>query len=156
MSTQISTNASFLRTSRDFPEEMHGLAREVNKSYIEIADRVNTRVIGLYTVTRASITGESWYLLNNQKQQTFRQVFIFTSTASINHGIQIIDKNQFTLCSGSYTDGTNSYGLPFGTSTTTPGLITFFISPTQIVFSLGAGAPTLTAGRIVLEWLYQP
>jgi hypothetical protein len=155
MTSNVINSVAFLRSSREFPEELHQLATEVNRSYIDIANNVNSRIIGIFPVNRPAITGESWFLVNNQKQQGLRQVYTFTSTTSINHGIQVVDPNQFTICSGSYTNGTNSFGLPFGTSTVTPGLITFYITPTQIVFSLGAGAPALTSGRIVLEWISQ-
>jgi hypothetical protein len=156
MASQIINNAAFLRTSREFPEDMHGLARETNKSYIEIADKVNNRIIGFFTVNRASITGESWFLENNQRQQSFRQVFIVSSTSAINHGITVIVPSQFIRCFGSYTDGTNTYGLIFGTSVAIAGQISFYLTSTQIVFVTGAGAPTLTSGTIVLEWISQP
>jgi hypothetical protein len=161
MSTDIINQAAFLRTSRDFPEETHALARETNKSYIEIADKVNSRTIGFYTVSRPSITGESWFILNNQRQQAFRQVFNLTVSAgafvNVNHGIQVITLSQFTpKCYGSYTDGTNSYGLIFGSTTAIGGQISFYINKTQIVFVPDAAAPTPTAGLIVLDWISQP
>lgn len=156
MTSNVVNSVAFLRSAREFPEELHQLSTEVNRSYIDIANNVNNRTIGIFPINKPAITGESWFLVNNQKQQGLRQVFTFTATTPITHGIQVIDLNQFTTCSGSYTDGTFSYGLPFGTSTTTPGLITFYVTPTEIVFSLGAGAPALTRGRIVLEWISQP
>lgn len=143
----------FLRTSREFPEDLKILTVQVNKSYVDIANAVNSRIIGLFSTNIPSITGESWFLVQNQRQQTFRQVYQFTSTTAITHGINIEDINQFTRCFGSYTDGTNSYGLFFATSVAIAGQITFFITPTQIVFNVGAGAPALTKGRIVIEWL---
>lgn len=157
MTNQIINNQAFLRSSREFPEEMHGLAREQNKAYIEIADKVNNRIIGFYTVNRPSVTGESWYLSNNQKQQSFRQVYTFTSTAAINHGVQVITPSQFIRCFGSYTDGTKTYGLIFGNiGTAIAGQIVFDITSTQIEFIPDAGAPSVTSGTVVLEWFSQP
>jgi hypothetical protein len=162
MSASIINNAAFLRTSRDFPEDLHMGFRETNKAYIEIAEKVNERIIGLFTTTRSTITGEAWFLLNNQRQQSFRQVYMLTVTAgvfnSINHGIKVVTPFQFNpKCYGSYTDGTNSYGLIFGSNSATsiPGQISFYITATQIIFIADAAAPTPTAGMVLLEWISQ-
>jgi len=147
----------YLRTSREFPEDIHQLTVQANKAFVDTANAVNNRTIGIFPTGNPAITGESWFLVANQKQQTLRQVFTFTTTGAINHGINIIDPNQFTnKTAGSYTDGTNSYGLVYGTTVAVAGLITFYVTATQIVFLTGAGAPTLTAGRITLEWLSNP
>lgn len=156
MSSNVVNQMPYLRTTREFPEEIHQLTVELSKSYLDMANVVNNRTIGLYPINKPAITGESYFIIKNERQQTFRQVYVFTSTASINHGITIIDPAQFTSCFGSYTDGTNSYGLIFGTSVAVAGLITFYITATQIVFLVGAGAPALTSGKIVLHWLSQP
>jgi hypothetical protein len=146
----------FLPTTREFPTEINSLTIEINRSYINIANAVNNRTIGLFPTNRPAVTGESWFLVKNQRQQTLRQLYTFTTTTPIAHTISIEDPNQFTRCFGSYTDGTNSYGLIFGTTVAIAGQITFYVTSTQIVFVLGAGAPALTNGKIVLEWLSQP
>ena len=162
MANQIINNEAFLRTSRDFPEDLHMGFRETNKSYIEIAQKVNERTIGLFTTSKSSITGESWYLVNNQRQQAFRQVYVLSVTGgafnAVTHGIKVITPNQFNPhCAGSWTDGTNSFGLIYGSSsaTTIPGQISFYVTSTQILFKADAAAPTPTAGTILLEWLSQ-
>jgi hypothetical protein len=147
---------AFLRTTRQFPQEIQQLTLELDKAYLDIANVVNNRIIGMFPTNRPAVTGESYYLVANQKQQTLRQVFTFTSTSAINHGITVTDPNQFASCFGSYTDGTNSFGLIFGTSVAIAGQISFYVTSTQIVFVLGAGAPALTRGRIVLSWLSSP
>lgn len=152
----IVNQAAFIKTSRLFPEEAHDLSLELNKAYIDIARTINDRTIGIFPITSQAITGEGWFVSNNARQQTLRQVFTFTTTASINHNIKNVVANQFTRCFGSYTDGTNNYGLFWATSVAIPGQITFYVTATQIVFVVGAGAPALTSGRIILEWLSQP
>jgi hypothetical protein len=156
MSTNVVNQSPYLRTTREFPEELSELAFQLNKSYLDIATVVNYRTIGLFPTNRPAITGEQYFIRQNKQQQTLRQVYRFTSTTSIDHGIKITDPAQFTSCFGSYTDGTNSYGLVFGTSIAVAGLITFYLTSTQIVFVLGAGAPALTTGTIILHWLSQP
>ena len=156
MSTAITNKVAFLRTTRNFPEELKQLTVEITKTYLDIATAVNDRIIGTFPATQQAVTGETWFLSGaNQKQQSVRQVYAFTSTAAINHGISNVQAGQFIRCFGSYTDGTNTYGLIWGTSVAIAGQISFYTTATQIVFALGAGAPTLASGTIVLEWLSQ-
>ncbi len=156
MSTNVVNQVAFLRTSREYPEEIRQLSVEVNKSYIDIAAAVNARTIGIFPTNRPAITGESWFLTGNQRQQTFRQVYTFTTTAAITHGITNVMAGQFIPCYGEYTDGTNTYGLIYGTSVAIAGQITFYVTATQIVFVVGGGAPALANGKIVLQWLSSP
>ncbi len=151
----VVNQVAYLRTSREFPENASDLTVEINRAYVDIANAVNNRTISIYPTNRPAITGESWFLIKNQRQQTFRKVFTFVSTASINHQIQVPDINQFTRCFGSYTDGTSSFGLIYATSVAIAGQISFYLTSTQIIFEVDAGAPALTQGRIVLEWLSQ-
>ncbi len=152
MSSNIVNQVAFLRTTREFPEELHQLCVEVNRAYVDIANAVNNRTIGLFPVNRPAITGDSWFLAGI-RQQTLRQVYTFTSTAAINHGINFNSVVRFSRTFGNFTDGTNWYGLIAGSSTAIAGQISFYVTPTQIVFASGGGAPSLTNGNIVLEWL---
>lgn len=152
----IQNQVAFLRTSRTFPQnDAHQLSVEIDRAYIDIANTVNSRIIGLFPTNFPAITGESWFP-TSVKQQTLRQIYTFTSTSSINHGVNVTDTNQWTNCFGSYTDGTNGYGLIWGTSGAIPNQISFYLTSTQIVFVVDAGAPALSSGRIVLTWLSSP
>ena len=154
MTTNLQTTP-YLPRQRNFPRDnSQVLGIELDKSYIEIASRVNERTIGIYAVNFPIVTGNQWFLIGQpQRQQTIRQAYVFTSTVPINHGINVTDPSQFVLCSGSYTNGTNSFGLPFATSVAIAGQITFYLTATQIIFVVGAGAPALTSGKIILEWI---
>lgn len=151
--TSIINQVPYLRTTREFPENIQQLTIQVNKSYVDIANAVNNRTIGLFPINRPAITGESWFLSSNQRQQTLRQVYTFSSTSSINHGINVTDPNQFTHCYGSYTDSTDSFGLFWGSNVSIAGQITFYVTSSQIVFLVDPAAPVLTEGKITLEWL---
>jgi len=145
----------FLRTSREFPEEMHMLVVQINKSYLETASAVNNRIIGIFPDNVPAITGESWFV-TSQRQQTLRKVFTFTSTAAIAHTIQNFSSIvYFTRMWGQFTDGTNWYGLISGSNVAIAGQISFYVDPTNINFLIGPGAPTLTKGIIILEWMSQ-
>ena len=144
---------AYLRTSRQFPEDPHQMAVESNKSYVDIANAVNSRTIGIYPVNRPAITGNTFFI-TNQRQQTLRQVYIFTSiTTPIPTGFVLSNISQVSQMYGTYTDGINTYGLIPGSSATIGGQITFYIDHDSITFVNGGGSPTVTSGIIVLEWI---
>jgi hypothetical protein len=156
VSSNVGNKVPFLRTSRDFPMEAQPLSIEINKSYIDIANAVNNRTISIFPSSRSSGNGESWLLEANRRQQGFRQIYPFTSTANIAHGIDVPNISFISPSTrGVFTDGANWYGLIFASSVAIAGQITFYVSPTSIVFVSGAGAPSLTSGVIVVEWVSQ-
>ncbi len=147
---------SYLRTSRQFTADAQQLSVEMEKCYIDVANSVNCRTIGIFPATRPIVTGESWFISKDQRQQSFRQVYTFTTTASIPHGIKINQISYMTRMYGQYTDGNNWYGLIPAGPTAIAGQIVFYVDGTNIVFVVGGGSPTVTKGLIVLEWLSQP
>jgi len=156
MSTNIVNQAPFLRTSRNFPQEAQPLAVEINRSYVDIAEKVNDRRIGIFPSTRPAQSGDKWYITANRVQSAFRQVYPFTTTANIPHGItwssvSFISPNTY----GTFTDGTNWYGCMYASNVAIAGQISFYVTPTNIVFLSGAGVPALTQGYINLEWVSQ-
>lgn len=157
VTTQIQ-RVPYLREQRKFPSEnLNELVTQVDQAYIDIAQKVNSRTIGIYATNFPVITGDKWYLLgSNQAQQTLRQVYPLTSTAPINHGINFAEVSQFTPnCYGSFTDGTNWYGAIYASNVAIAGQISFYITSTQIVILSGAGAPTISNGSILIEWISQ-
>jgi hypothetical protein len=144
----------YIRSTRDFPIEVEELSSEINRAYLDIAQKLNDRTIGLFPTTRSAINGEAWYVEKNQKQQAFRQVYPFTAAGNIPHNIDFARTvERFTKCQGSYSDGTNFYGVIYASSVPIAGQISFYITPTNIVV-LDGGAPLpITKGIIVLEWL---
>jgi hypothetical protein len=158
MSTNIANQSPYLRTSRNFPDNNpQALSVEVNRAYVDTAEKVNDRVIGIFATNTASITGEKWYLSGgNSRQQTLRRVYTFTATGNIAHGLNFSSVSQISPRSyGSFTDGTNWYGAIYAGSTTVAGQVSFYVTSTNIVVGAGAGAPSITNGTIVLEWLSQ-
>lgn len=157
MTANVVNQVAFLRTTREFPhEDQRQLAVEVNKAYIDTSNAVNNRIISIFPTSRPAITGESWFINQNKKQGGFRQVYAVTSTSPITHGIDFTNIFGFSRCWGQFTNGTNWYGFIFGGQTAIAGQIVFYLTPTQITFVVGAGAPAVTTGTIVLEWLSRP
>ncbi len=164
--SSIVNQSPYLRTSRSFPEEeAQKLAVEVNRSYIDIAEKMNKRTISLHPTTRPAINGESWFLSQNKQQQGLRQVYIVPSGtvngSTIDLGFKISSISQFSpKCYGSFTDNTNWYGIIFASNVAIAGQLSFFIElngantkSDRITFRKGAGAPTVQSGLIVIEWL---
>jgi hypothetical protein len=147
----------YIPLQRNFPvENVQELGIELDKSYIEIAYRLNQKTIGLFAVNSPQVTGETWYLQGQKRQQTIRQVYTFNSSGSIPHGINTQQIAQFTKCSGEFTDGINFYGAIFGSNVAISGQISFYITPSpggNIVILSGSGAPAIISGIIILEWL---
>ena len=148
----------YLKGQWQFPyDDLRGLSHQVDIAYIDISSKVNARTIGTFAVNFPLVTGERWYLSGGSTpQQSLRQVYTFTGAGNIPHGINLAAVSQFTSkCYGSYTDGTNWYGVIFASSVGIAGQVTFYITPINIVVLVDAGAPAVTSGTIVLEWLSQ-
>lgn len=159
MSSNVVNQVSYLRTSREFPEnDAEELSVEINKTYIDIANSVNARTIGLFPTTRPAVTGESWYLTKNQRQQGLRQVYTFeTLPVDMEHGIDFAKIYGFVRIFGAMTDGTYWYTLPWVSVVDATNQINIYISDTKIKITGGGGAaqPVITSGTVVLEWLSQ-
>lgn len=155
MSSNVVNNVPYLRTSREFPPEIEELTLQLDKSYVDIANAVNNRTISTFPTSKPAITGEIWFVENNKKQQGLRQVFPFTSTANIAHGIKFFDPIQIIRGFGNYVDGVNpnTYGLIFGTNIAIAGQLSFYVTNTSIIFVPGAGAPLVDSGKVTIEWL---
>ena len=156
--SNIINQVAYIKTSREFPSDLDQIANILTRAYPEIANAINERTIGLFPSNRPAITGNSYYVFQNKKQQSLRQTYTFTTTANILHGIDFVQVAYIGAMYGQYTDGTNWYGLIPGTNVAggIAGQIVFYLTPTEIVFIVGAGSPALTKGIIVIEWISQP
>jgi hypothetical protein len=154
MSINVVNTMPYLRSTREYPkDDPKQLSIELHKSYLDIATAVNNRTIGIFPTNNPAIGGESWFL-TSQKQQNLRQVYTFTGVGSIAHNLRWASIAAFTKPFGSYTDGTNWYGVIFASSTTIAGQVTFYVTPTNIVIQQ-SGGPAIQSGIIVLEWISQ-
>lgn len=167
MTSNIINQTPYLRTSRQFPEDLSQLCVESNKSYIDIANAVNQRTIGIFVKNRPIVTGESWFL-SSQRQQTLRQLYSFGAIApgtelDIPTQINPNDIVRFTKIYGVVTtNGTDYRPLPYidPNSLTTgmailvgPGFVPPFVGVPCIRIVLGPTALPVTSGIAVLEWL---
>lgn len=147
----------YLRDQRQFPvTDLKTLAVENDRAYIDIASKVNARTIGIFALNNSIITGESWYLAgSSQRQQTLRKLFTFTTSGTFPHGIDFTTITGFTKIYGTFTNGTNWFPLPFVDVVSATNQVGIRVNPTNVVITAGAGAPTITSGFVILEWLSQ-
>lgn len=157
--TNLLQTAPYLRNQRQFPNDnVKELSNQVDQTYIDIANKVNRRIIGNYPVNFQAVTGERWYFSgSSSSQQSLRQVYEFTSAGSIAHGLTWSAVYSISPRSyGSYTDGTNWYGCIYGNgATTASGQVTFYVTPTNIVIGADGSAPSIVSGFINLEYISQ-
>ncbi len=150
--------APYLKTQRQFPnDQVKSLSNQMDHAYIDIAQKVNQRIIGTYAENFQVVTGEGWFFDGSHDlRQSLRQVYPFTAAGNIPHeinwnGLYAVSPRSY----GSYTDNTNWYGVIYGSSVAIAGQISFYVTPTNIVVVAGVGAPAIVSGFIDLEWISQ-
>lgn len=154
MTSNVGLKAPFLRTSWQFPDDnAQALSVQIDRAYLAIANSVNAREIGLFPTSSPISNGKSWFVNSSRSQAGLREVFSFSTSGSIPHNLSWSSIAAFEGCYGSFTDGTNWYGIIFGSNVAVAGQISFYLTPTNIVILAGAGAPSITNGIIVLEWI---
>lgn len=153
-------NTPYLRASREFPENLHDLAFQSNKAYLEVANAINQRTIGIFPVIKSAITGEQWFINKNRKQQSLRQVFTFGAIAAgatllIPYTLHGFD--QFVRIWGTtVTDVPDSRPLPYASVTLNANIeLRVDTVNHNIVIIVGAASPNVVSGTVILEWLSQ-
>lgn len=146
-------NAPYLRVQRKFPQDPQALSVEMDNSYLDIANAVNSRAIAIFSQGRTYPTGGLWYISGN-KYQEFRQIYSISATGNTPHFLNTNNIFQFSKISGTFTDGTNFYPLPYVNATSATNQIQVSVTPTNIVLTPGGGSPpAFSSGVVVLEWL---
>ena len=161
MSTTLSNRSPFIRTSRNFPTDAQPLSIELDRSYLDIASCINARVIGTFPTVNAVQTGESWFIRQNQRQAGFRQVYNVTGAGNIPHGINLAQISGFVRIFGTFLDNSTPsapvwYPLPYVDAAAATNQVAVKVDGTNIVITAGGGAPTISSGTVVLEWLSLP
>lgn len=157
MNSVAQQKSPYLREQRQFPNiEIRELSKEVDLAYIDIANKVNSRIIGIFPVNNQVVNGEAWFLTGQpNRQQALRQVYTFIAAGAIPHGINLATITYFSRIYGSFTDGTLWYPLPYVDVVNVTNQVGVTIDATNININAGATAPTITKGIIILEWISQ-
>ncbi len=148
-----STVAPYLQTSVYFPNDFDEFRVTFLGQFRNIGNLINVRQIGIFDEVEF-LTGEQWPDVTNsqKKRQTFRKIFFFSDASlTFNHNITGI-----VLCThiyGTGTNGTNFFPIPYVSATAVANQIQIDVTPTQVIITKGGGAPAITNGVIVLEYL---
>ncbi len=154
MANTVFNQSPFLRTSRSFPIDAQALSVEIDRTYIDVANTVNDRTIGIFATNRPVINGEAWFLMGIQgKRQALRQVYQITGAGSIPHGINVSQIGGFTRIYGTFTNGSIWYPLPYVDAAAATNQVQITVTATNIVITAGGGAPAIVSGTVVLEWI---
>lgn len=161
MTNRLPVNTPYLRNQRQFPtDNPQALQVELDKTYIDVSLAVNNRTVGLFPANQSAITGESWFTKGStQGQQGQRQIFPFVAAdlPNIPHRINVSQISSFCRIWGTLVDsGGVWYPLPFVSATAVANQVQIQVDSTNIVVTVGGGAPVPVRGIIVLEWLASP
>lgn len=154
------TAMPYLPSYRSFPKEGDDekLSSDLTKMYSELANTINSRIIGIFNQIQA-VTGEQWLNTSNtlQPRQSYRSVYIVPAiaaggTGTINHGLSGV--TQFTRIWGTaVTAAPDNRPLPYASAAAVNQQIELKVTSTQIIIILGAASPNVTQGLCVLEYL---
>lgn len=153
MTAKIFNPAPFLREQRKFPEEPQPLSVEIDRSYTDIANKMNARTIGMHVISQPLANGEKW-VEDGEINAGFRQVYRFAGASSIPHHLTIASIKTITRITGTFKDAAGVwYPLPYVSHVAANNQISVVVNATNIVITAGAGAPpTISTGTIILEW----
>ena len=145
----------FLREQRNFPaESIQAFSLEVDRAYVDIAQKVNTRTIALFGNQNIIVTGERWFLANQSEgKQTQRFLLQFSSAGSFIHNLDLLTSLGVTKITGTFTDGTNWYPLPYVSATNVTDQVSIVVTQTSIIITAGSTAPSITSGFVIVEFL---
>lgn len=151
---------SFVIDYRDFPTDdpVH-LQKQLVNFHKQTNTAVNQRTIGVFELHNVGVedsrnNGERWF--PEAAQQRFRDGFrlvvqVSDATLTVNHNITLI--NQVTRLYGSFYDGADWQCLPYVDVVAVANQIKISVTSTQIVVTKGGGAPAISSGVVVLEYL---
>jgi hypothetical protein len=155
----------YLRNQRQFPnDDLRELSNQCDHAYIDIAQKVNMRTIGLFASMFQIVTGERWYLQGqSQVQQTLRQVYPFGAVAAgteLDIPTGITNLVEFSRIYGTcITDVPDYRPLPYsdqGSATNNINILVATVAGTlQIRILPGATGANIVSGIVILEWLSQ-
>lgn len=154
----------FVPTFRQFPtSDPQNLEKQLVNFHTQTNTAVNNRIIGEFQLhvggdSQMLPNGERWFPTAAQSstpqrlRDGFRLVVQVSDAAlTVAHNITMI--NQVTRLYGAFFDGTNWQTLPYVDVAAVANQIKISVSATQIVVTKGGGAPAISLGVVVLEYL---
>lgn len=159
----------FVPVYRQFPaNDAHNLEKQLVNQSVQFANAINNRTVSNFQLhvdgdSQMLPNGERWFPTAAQSttpqrlRDGFRLVVQVSDTPTVvlavNHNITQI--NQVTRLYGAFFDSVNSVWLPlpYVDVLAAANQIGLKVSSTQIIVTKGAGAPSISNGIVVLEYL---
>lgn len=148
----------FINTSIFFSEDESQRLYELTQFFTDIANLVNTKQFGQYTLNEV-ITGQQFSTPgnNNVNKFPFRQVYYIgpiASGATLTTPHNITGLVQFTNIYGTViTDAVDYRPLPRVSTVNVNQQISLDCDATNFIIVNGAGGPNITSGIVILEYL---
>lgn len=154
----------YLKTQWMFPnDQIKELSSQLDKAYVDIALKVNARVIGIFPQGNMVVTGEKWFLNGNTAPgQTLRREYIFGAITAGETDIPTNlprDHGMITKITGTVklANNTDWRPLPYIDPAATTNSIIILVGLVGgvecIRVVVGATFPAIAYGIITLEWL---
>lgn len=159
MTTSQNTRPSFVVTAETLPQDPGQLLVKLTSMHTDVANAINTREISIYQEGQAIPTGQQFSVpgSNQQKKTTLRQTYYFGAilagaTLTLAHGITGLV--QLTHTYGTCVTALVDYRpIPYSSTVALNQQISLRVTATDIEIINGAGAPNITSGIVVLEYL---
>lgn len=144
---------TFLPTYRDFQVEDDQLRILLSTVYSQTTNSLNLKVNGVYETVEVQTNSQFNNPTNAQaKRFEFRKMFyISPGTLTFSHGISGV--TQFTHIYGVVNTATDWRPLPYVDVVNVTNQMGIRATSSQVIIAVGAGAPAVTGGIVVLEYL---
>ena len=156
---------SFVSPAETLPQDPSQLLIKLTSMHTDVANAVNIREIALYQQDQEIVTGQQFSVIgsNRQKNLAFRKVYYFgaiAAGATLNIPHNITNLVQCTNIYGTcITDIVDYRPIPYSSTAAVNQQISIRVFPSIpavnafIEIINGAGAPNITSGIVVLEYL---
>jgi hypothetical protein len=151
-------NNFFVPVNTTYSEDQEQYLIQITNQNALLGNTLNIREVAVYDLLEI-LNGQLWYATDAtdptfpaNKRADFRQVYTF-SDASLTFAHNIANLIQATRIYGTFTDGTFFYPLPYVDAAAATNQVAIKLSATQVIITKGGGAPAITSGVVVLEYL---
>lgn len=159
MSTNpFSNRGPFLPTSLVFPDDQQERNVVLTEMYIDIANSMNVREVGIYDQVEL-LAGQTFFDPANaqNKRDVFRRVYnigAIAAGATLNTAHGLTGITSYTHIYGTcVTDAIDFRPLPYVSTVALNQQISLTITPINIVIVNGAASANITSAIVVLEYL---
>ena len=148
----FSTSGNFLPETIDIPQQQKDLSPYLKTRLEEIIRLLNRKDTGTYDLAELQ-NNQQFFGANPQvKRFAFRKVFQFTG-ALLTFPHNITGATVYTRIYGTFQTAADSRPLPYVDAALITNQVAVLVNAANIVITVGATAPAIISGILVLEYL---